>query len=259
MDYRQTILIAKAQGNEYDLLITLLEEDGIRVVRSDNTAEDIVYKSEKYSPAVIVLNCTLFSIDDLSAITSHFEGCCRRPAFFDLFTYECDIEKLEIIKDKYDFSGSILNNAYSIARHLSILCSYTPVETKKLKSMAKQELSEAMLKLGITPSRDGWYFISDCIMYVLFKRRRRISFNNIIYPYISNKRNVKEKNIERVMRSTISAAWKNADTDTKAEYLPGFSTNINKPTNSDFVFELADHVYKQFRTQFDNYYRENDY
>ena len=69
----------------------------------------------------------------------------------------------------------------------------------------------------------------------------------VLYPSIAKKFDSTPSRVERAIRHAIECAWSRGNIETQEEFF-GFSVDMNKgkPTNSEFLAMITDHLYIKF-------------
>ena len=87
-------------------------------------------------------------------------------------------------------------------------------------------------KLGITSKYKGYYYLVEAISIAMAQEDRHIRITKDIYPYLARKYITTPSNIERDMRTVISACWKMNKPG--LDKIAGYELSY-KPTNSEFI------------------------
>ncbi len=107
------------------------------------------------------------------------------------------------------------------------------------KSILKR-ISITLKKLGISPSKEGYFYLKDCI-YICISEN--IRFPRDLYPKIAKKYNKKTSAIEKAIRTAIEIGWTNCDYSFSEEL---FANTINyekgKPTNYEFIATITEDI-----------------
>ena len=107
------------------------------------------------------------------------------------------------------------------------------------KSILKR-ISITLKKLGISPSKEGYYYLKDGI-YICVTKNVRIPKD--LYPEIAKKYHKSSSAIEKAIRTAIEIGWINCDYNYSEEL---FSNTINynkgKPTNYEFIATITEDI-----------------
>ena len=116
------------------------------------------------------------------------------------------------------------------------------ISTRESKEILKK-ISTALKKLGISPSREGYFFIRDGILICLKKEIYNLNISKDIYECLSTKYHKKASAIEKAIRIAIEIGWNNCNYSYSEEV---FENTINydkaKPTNKEFITIMAEDI-----------------
>lgn len=99
-----------------------------------------------------------------------------------------------------------------------------------------KEICSTIRKLGITSKYKGYYYLVEAISMSMAQEDRHIRITKDIYPYLARKYITTPSNIERDMRTVISACWKMNKHG--LDKIAGYPLKF-KPTNSEFIDIIA--------------------
>ena len=91
-------------------------------------------------------------------------------------------------------------------------------------------------KLGITSKYKGYYYLAEAVNMVMEQKEEQMRITKDIYPGLSKKFKSTPSNIERDMRTVISACWKMNKPG--LDEIAGYELKF-KPTNSEFIDMVA--------------------
>ena len=116
------------------------------------------------------------------------------------------------------------------------------ISSRKSKEILKK-ISTALKKLGIAPSKEGYFYIRDGILICVKKEVYDLNIYKDIYEYLSIKYHKKVSAIEKAMRIAIEIGWNNCNYSYSEEL---FQNTINydkaKPTNKEFITTIAEDI-----------------
>ena len=116
-------------------------------------------------------------------------------------------------------------------------------ETNKRLNEILKRISLELKKLGISPNREGYWFLRDGIYICLQEKRPNLKITKDIYPRLSAKYNKKISAIEKAIRTSIEKGWTYSD----LEYAEKLFANIipynkDRPTNDEFISTVSDYI-----------------
>lgn len=104
-------------------------------------------------------------------------------------------------------------------------------------------IAELLRRTGIPAHLQGYRFLKDAVQYMLNKDKESCGMTKELYPHIARLHGTQPNRVERSIRHAIEVAWARADL---ADLQRLFGSTVNhvkgKPTNSEFVAMLADHL-----------------
>ncbi len=105
-------------------------------------------------------------------------------------------------------------------------------------------ISPYLRELGISPALTGYgYLMCAVAMVIDFDKNRKLSMTRDIYPKIADAYGVSPRNVERNIRNAISVGFERANPEKFREIFSfTYLRERQKPTNSEFIFGLADYI-----------------
>lgn len=105
------------------------------------------------------------------------------------------------------------------------------------------EISELLHNLGVPSNILGYKYAREAVKFVCSNDSGISFITKEIYPCIASKFNSNSSRVERAIRHAIEVSWERGDLDL-IEALFGHSIDYDrsKPTNSEFINTLADHI-----------------
>lgn len=104
-------------------------------------------------------------------------------------------------------------------------------------------VSDLLVRTGVPAHLQGFRFLRTAIQYVLDGGGDLCAMTKELYPAVARIHGTEPARVERSIRHAIEVAWTRAD---MAELHRLFGATVNhsrgKPTNSEFVAMLADHL-----------------
>jgi two-component system response regulator (stage 0 sporulation protein A) len=104
-------------------------------------------------------------------------------------------------------------------------------------------VAELLRRTGVPAHLQGYRFLKDAVQYVLDNGGDLCAMTKELYPAVARMHGTEPARVERSIRHAIEVAWNRADL---MELQRLFGSTINhargKPTNSEFVAMLADHL-----------------
>ena len=123
---------------------------------------------------------------------------------------------------------------------------------EQMEKIYRLETERALRSIGIGSNYKGVHYIKDAVSFVIrSKGVEKIQMKSIYYG-IAEKYQDDYKNVERNMRTCIERAWSIQPPEVLERFYEGETRpDKGKPTNSEFIFYLAERVEKA--TYFDRF------
>lgn len=109
-------------------------------------------------------------------------------------------------------------------------------------------VSDVMREIGIPAHVLGYRYVRYAIILAANNHEYVNCITKMLYPAIAVEFDTSASRVERAIRHAIEIAWDRGDLDVLMRYF-GNTIHINKgkPTNSEFIANMADHVKHHFR------------
>lgn len=117
-------------------------------------------------------------------------------------------------------------------------------EQKSPQDLASQQkITKILHTLGVPSHIKGYVYIRDSIGIMATLNEGCGGITKEVYPEIAKKYNTTPSRVERAIRHAIEISWNRGDYDTMEEIF-GHSVDYDKakPTNSEFIATIADHI-----------------
>lgn len=104
-------------------------------------------------------------------------------------------------------------------------------------------VTEAMRQIGVPAHIKGYQYLRVAIMMAAENMDLVNAITKELYPSIAKQFNTTPSRVERAIRHAIEIAWDRADIDTLQSFF-GYTVSSakGKPTNSEFISMIADHM-----------------
>lgn len=103
----------------------------------------------------------------------------------------------------------------------------------------EKNTAKALMKLGISPGRKGYYYILKALTIY----ESSLNFSKSIYPQIASYFNVSPISVERAIRTAIHNGYVHCDADFASDVFGNTLQSKNDiPTNTLFISALAEWI-----------------
>ena len=109
-------------------------------------------------------------------------------------------------------------------------------------------ITKILNKLGITPNKDGYRYLIDCILLCNENEEYIYNITTKLYPILSKKYSKRISSIERSIRYAIEIGWMNGDYNFSNELFQ-YKLNYNKinPSNSLFIATIVEYLKRNYK------------
>jgi len=248
------ILLARNKEEQYKQLAETLSDYNISLLYCKNNGIDLRLNVIRHKPFAVIFDSSELGMQDIIDVIEECRDPNGLPIFYNIYTYE-DSERIKQLEESgVHFNVPTPYNSSAIAGHLKLLCQNIPVDEREFCDDIRSEIHDIMLELCISPSRTSWNYIMESIMCLLFSGGGRFTVCRSVYEAVASKLDVSISNMERSIRTAVEGSWKNAPEGVKQKYFPEFYLTARKPKNMDFIYRLAEYVYRQHKGLFNKYY-----
>ena len=111
------------------------------------------------------------------------------------------------------------------------------------ENFLRKEITKLLRTLGVPAHVLGYEYSREAILIALGNKGILKEMTKGLYPKIAQIFNTTPSRVERAIRHAVELAWDRGDLDTLHKFF-GFtvSSKKGKPTNSEFLSALADHL-----------------
>lgn len=126
------------------------------------------------------------------------------------------------------------------------------VEERKPATPSETDLecavTEIIHQVGIPAHIKGYHYLRTAIMLSVNNDEMINSITKLLYPTVAKKYDTTSSRVERAIRHAIEIAWDRGDIDVLTRIFSyTVHTTRGKPTNSEFIALIADHLRLKFK------------
>lgn len=114
------------------------------------------------------------------------------------------------------------------------------------------KISNAIKKLGISPSLKGYYAIREAVKLVINDFSYIGKMTTKLYPDVSKLFGTRANRVERDIRHAIESGWRNGSVEFQCEIFDYGVFESPCPTNSEFILTVADYIKLQMEEENEN-------
>lgn len=245
---RTTLLIADDNPNARRALVDQFDsEPGFAVLGEAKHGVETLELVQALRPDLLILDDVLPHLDGLGVLTQL--GPVSRPKV--LLLLSCASDNLIPLYHQHGANYCLLRPVTPkvvVERAALIMGRQVAVfEQHGARPVPNPRTVTDLLRLtGVPAHLQGYRYLRDAVQYVLDSGGILCGMTKELYPAIARKHSTEPARVERSIRHAIEVAWNRADL-TELHRLFGATINHSrgKPTNSEFVAMLADHLRSQ--------------
>ena len=242
-EYRRTLAAAVEADAHFQLLDTA--GDGV----------DAVQKAGALQPDVIIMDLVLPRRDGMGVLRRLQETGSRAIPFVVSGFYNSQVVAQAAELGAAYFMPKPCDTAELLGRIR--LCSCTqPIRTAAetaseqsglAKRKAEQGLEAAVTdiihEIGVPAHIKGYQYLREAIILTVNDMDIINAVTKVLYPTVAKKFATTPSRVERAIRHAIEVAWDRGDLETLQKFFGYTVSNIKgKPTNSEFIAMIADHL-----------------
>lgn len=243
---RTTLLIADDNPASRAALVDYFDSlPGFAVIGEAKTGTEAVDLVRALRPDLLILDDVLPCLDGLGVLTSLDAGV--RPQV--LLLMSCAADRLVQLYYQSGVTYCLLRPASPelVAERAALIVGREvgPVREGPVRPPLSgiRTVSELLRRTGVPAHLLGYRYLKDAVQYVLDNGGDLCGMTKELYPAVARMHSTEPARVERSIRHAIEVAWNRADLS-ELQRLFGYTINHSrgKPTNSEFVAMLADHL-----------------
>ena len=251
METKIRVMIADS-GEEFRRLLgdTLAEEGDIEVVAAAADGPETVSLVERMRPDVLLMDLVLPKLDGfgvlqklaesgsntVTMVVSAFysESMVARSAEMGAFYFvpkPCDVRELaRLIRES------------AAPRRVNAPAAISAASLRQESSL-ESTVTEIIHEIGVPAHIKGYQYLREAIILTINDMDIINAVTKVLYPAVAKKYGTTPSRVERAIRHAIEVAWDRGDLETLQKFFGYTVSNIKgKPTNSEFIAMIADHL-----------------
>ena len=110
----------------------------------------------------------------------------------------------------------------------------------------EQDVTDMIHEIGVPAHIKGYQYLREAILFTLRSADASAGITKVLYPEVAKRFSTTPTCVERAMRRAIEVAWDRGDEEIRQKIFRGtVSANKGKPTNSEFIAMIAEHISRQ--------------
>ena len=119
-------------------------------------------------------------------------------------------------------------------------------EMKYMNYPLESAVTELIHEIGVPAHIKGYQYLREAILFTLRNADASAGITKVLYPEVAKRFSTTPTCVERAMRRAIEVAWDRGDEEIRQKIFRGtVSANKGKPTNSEFIAMIAEHISRQ--------------
>ncbi len=241
---RTTVIIANDNHSERQRLLDQFDSmSDFVVIGEARNGTEAVELVRALRPDLLVLDDVLPNLDGLGVLAHLDEE--RRPAVLVLMSCAKD----QLVQYYYDMGADyclLRPFAAELVVERALLVSGRPISGSSSGLQAApspRTIAELLRRTGVPAHLQGYRFLKDAVQYILGSQKESCGMTKELYPHIARMHGTQPNRVERSIRHAIEVAWSRADLQDLQRIFGSTVHHVRgKPTNSEFVAMLADHL-----------------
>ena len=119
----------------------------------------------------------------------------------------------------------------------------TPVPAVRSEPSLESVVTEIIHEIGVPAHIKGYQYLREAIILTIKDMDMINAVTKVLYPEVAKRFNTTPSRVERAIRHAIEVAWDRGDVETLQKFFGYTVSGIKgKPTNSEFIAMIADHL-----------------
>ena len=263
METSTHVLIADGNRDFSALLSNRIHaESGIEVVGSAADGMEALALAEELKPDILLTELVLPRLDGLSLIHRLSELCpdCRVIVISGFVTQkviaDCSASGVDYFIPKPCDTTSVISRIHQLAGNIptSTAAADFDFRSSGTPSSGDAELeatvTDIIHEIGVPAHIKGYQYLREAIILTIKDMDMINAVTKVLYPEVARRYGTTPSRVERAIRHAIEVAWDRGDIETLQRSFGYTVSNIKgKPTNSEFIAMIADHLSLNRRKQ----------
>lgn len=252
---KKQVLIADADEQFRNELLTALDGDEFEVIGVAADGEEALRLLQTKQAEILVMDLLLPIIDGLTVL-AHIHSIWNRPKVLITSAFISEYVAMSAVRLG---AQQLLLKPCSIDRVLQTMHRMENADTKGSALFwenGKQDLAllvtNVLHQIGVPANVKGHNYLREVILLAVMDMDLVNSISSVLYPQVARTFQTTPSCIERGIRRAIEIAWNRGDLSTLERFFGYTISNTKgKPTNSEFVAIVADHIHLRLKENAD--------
>lgn len=239
MSERHSVLIAAADRSyARGMADAMHQSSGLSVVSVTDSVVQAVELARRFQPELAVLESSL---------------ACADANPIALLRMECPV--LLVVENSSDpLPISMLRGAAAVVfkssgEQVTVRRAVRVIEEQAMRKEknVSHHVTEILQEMGIPPHIKGYRYLREAILLAVEDSTVLESITKVLYPGVACRFETTSARVERDIRRAICVAWERGDDVSRRRYFRNTVSHLKgKPTNSEFIAMIADHLCLQY-------------
>ncbi len=241
------VLLGDSNEDFTQLLGTYLENEGdFAVVGSTGDGEALVSLAKEKSPDVIVMDLALAGLDGLDVLDQLGQlDLGTRVIVCSSFVRGNIVETVASKGVSYYISKPAKPGAIAqrMRQVLGVSSGGQERSWNERPASLESAVTSIIHEIGVPAHIKGYQYLREAIVISVDNMDVINAVTKVLYPEVAKRYNTTASRVERAIRHAIEVAWDRGDLETLQKYFAFTVSSVKgKPTNSEFIAMIADHL-----------------
>lgn len=216
---------------------------GTYIIKTCDEGESALETARTFAPDLLILDLMIAGVDGLSLVQMITE-IRGKPLILATTRFQSDYVLDAAGRIGIDYMVVKPCNIRAVAARLEDLVASRNRE-EPVRPAPGMTVANTLMALGIATKHRGYTYLREAIP--LFAEDPRQAITKELYPAVGKRYNASSDQVERAIRTAVERAWNQRDEQVwKLYFTPSPEGSIRKPSNSEFIFRLADQLIRRY-------------
>ena len=258
METKIKVLIADA-GEDFRVLLAdaVNAEEDMEVVGCAADGQETLALLTEQKPDVLLMDLVLPGLDGMAVLQQMSERGLSPvtmivSAFYNerMLAASAALGAYYYIPKPCDLSALTARIRQSVQPELGAAPVFFPQERDSEGAELETTVTEVIHEIGVPAHIKGYQYLREAIILTVNDMDIINAVTKVLYPTVAKKFGTTPSRVERAIRHAIEVAWDRGDLETLQKFFGYTVSNIKgKPTNSEFIAMIADHLSLKSRSR----------